>query len=179
MSEYVWAHMIIGGKLKKACVPELLGLLEVELEYTSDREELAKHGIEALRDEISRCITFEGQASYGHYPDLEKFCHEHGLQYDIQYGSCSEFGDGIEQFRPGPCRHVNTPNFVIGGLTCLHDTPTTVDGRQVVAWLSVKRAIHDEMESCKPSLDGLVKRLMALVPDVPEVPAFEVVEDEA
>jgi len=105
MSDPMYGKIIIGGKLKKKLVPELIEAIKENVWNEFSGEDI-KSMVEACKQNPEAIEFYEPQAKYGWFEELENFCQEHGLTfyrfsgggYECPPEVCSWDGDKKEEY---------------------------------------------------------------------------------
>lgn len=89
MPDCMPATVHIGGKLRKAKLDELRALLPP----TGDLDEAIKEGKPFYGE--------DGDAAWGHFPELEEFCRKHNLTYRRTSDAKYEYDGEVVLWQPG------------------------------------------------------------------------------
>jgi len=80
MSDPMYGKIIIGGKLKKKLVPELIEAIKENV-WGNFTDEDIESTVEACKQNPQAIEFYEPEANYGQFVTLEEFCKKHDLTF--------------------------------------------------------------------------------------------------
>jgi hypothetical protein len=93
MSEPIWVTVTIGGTIKKADVPDLLGAIDEDINELSGPSLKGSGKVEGP--------YWRGYANWGEIDSIKTFCEEHNLSYQHDCGATSEYNASVTYWLPG------------------------------------------------------------------------------
>jgi hypothetical protein len=160
--ERMFAKIKIGGRLPRSLVPELCRVIACQEVQLQAGDSPFTPEIEADLEEAvggNRHIELEDDGSPGDFEDIEAFCRENDLPFDVWHETKYEYDALLHIFRPGQ-----------------EDVMLRTDAneRPLVGYDKVRCVIG--MIRDGESTDAVAVALLKIAPEIPDLPPFEVVD---
>lgn len=96
MGDRCYAHIEIGGKIRKSLQPDFEKALKSEFYFKESLEEFVKANIG-----LDGTLEMEdNEVNYGNFGDLENFCVKHKIPFNRQNAAGDEYGPGSAIYFP-------------------------------------------------------------------------------
>jgi hypothetical protein len=165
MSENVLAIIRIGGRLEESQTPRLITAINAAEVYSHTGDVYFQPrtaaDLVAARTPAGLLELTDDEAELGEMPGIVAACKELGLPYRLWSEAVGESGAEITAWTPD----MESPDVITGD----NNDPETF----LVSGLAVRRVLV-MLEAGR--VDGAIEELRAILPDLPELPVFEIVE---
>ncbi len=163
MGTYFPGRITIGGKLPRSKLDEFVEMVDLSgarFDWASDGSFTKEDLLEDLKTETPEPIhLMDGEASFGHFEDLENWLAKNGMSYLVSSDSY--------------CEYEATINGLVNG------EPFSVDSNQSGDAVVGMEIVTSALASLKEGdIFAAIATLSAAAKETPEVPPFEIVDDK-